>query len=82
MYGMGERSILGLAEALDSGIAVGDISFVDGTVYKTRKKEDIYDAIFLPKFEEVQQKKKTYAQSFYLQYCNTDPYSGKRLAEE
>ena len=82
MYGMGERSILGLAEALDSGIAVGDISFVEGTVYKTRKKEDIYDAIFLPKFEEVQQKKKTYAQSFYLQYCNTDPYSGKRLAEE
>ena len=70
MYGMGERSVLGLAEALDSGIAVGDISFVEGTVYKTRKKEDIYDAIFLPKFEEVQQKKKTYAQSFYLQYCN------------
>lgn len=82
MYGMGERSILGLAEALDSGIAVKDITFVDGTVYKTRNKEDIYDALFLPGFEEVKHKKERYAQSFYLQYCNTDPYSGKRLAEE
>ena len=47
MYGMGERSILALAEALDSGLAAKDITFVDGTVYKTRKKEDIYGALFL-----------------------------------
>lgn len=82
MYGMGERSILALAEALDSGLAAKDITFVDGTVYKTRNKEDIYDAVFLPPFEEVKQEKESYAKSFYLQYCNTDPYSGRRLAEE
>lgn len=82
MYGMGERSILALAEALDSGLAAKDITFVDGTVYKARKKEDIYDAIFLPTFEEVTQDKETYARSFFLQYCNTDPFSGRRLAEE
>ncbi len=82
MYGMGERSILALAEALDSGLAAKDITFVDGTVYKTRKKEDIYDALFLPAFEEVSRDKETYARSFYLQHCNTDPFSGKRLAEE
>lgn len=82
MYGMGERSILALAEALDSKIAVEDITFVDGTVYKTRKKEDIYDAVFLPEFETIRQDKESYARSFYAQYCNTDPFSGKRLAEE
>ncbi len=82
MYGMGERSILALAEALDSGLAAKDITFVDGTVYKTRKKEDIYGALFLPAFEEVSRDKETYARSFYLQHCNTDPFSGKRLAEE
>ena len=82
MYGMGEHSIIELAEALNSGLAVRDITFVDGTVYRTRKKEDIYDAVFLPEFETVQQDKTSYARSFYLQYCNTDPYSGKRLVEE
>lgn len=81
MYGMGEHSIIELAEALDSGLSASDITFVAGTVYKTQKKEDIYDAIFLPEFEEVKTDKSSYARSFYLQYCNTDPFSGKRLAE-
>ncbi|MBO5303566.1 MAG: YgiQ family radical SAM protein [Lachnospiraceae bacterium] len=80
-YGMGERSIVEIAEALDSGLAVSDITFIDGTVYKTRNKENIYDAIELPHFEEIKNKKEAYARSFYTQYCNTDPFSGKRLFE-
>ena len=80
-YGMGERSIVEIADALDSGLAVTDITFVNGTVYKTRKREDIYDAIELPHYEEVKAKKEAYAKSFYIQYCNTDPFSGKRLFE-
>ncbi|MEE1250706.1 MAG: YgiQ family radical SAM protein [Lachnospiraceae bacterium] len=81
MYGMGERSIIEIAEALDSGIDVKDITFIDGTVYKTQKKEDIYDAIELPSFEEIKNDKRTYAKSFYTQYCNTDPFVAKRLYE-
>ena len=82
MYGMGEHSMIELADALDSGIAVEDITFVNGTVYKSRKKEDIYDAVFLPSFQAITEDKITYAKSFYQQYCNTDPFSGRRLAEE
>ncbi len=82
MYGMGEHSILALAEALDSGLPPEQITFVNGTVYKTRKKENIYDAVFLPEFEKTAQDKKVYARSFYLQYSNTDPFSGRRLVEE
>ncbi len=81
MYGMGEHSIIELAEALDSGIDVKDITFVPGTVYKTQKREDIYDAVFLPEFECVREDKVSYAESFFQQYCNTDPFSGRRLAE-
>lgn len=81
MYGMGERSVIEIAEALDSGIDVKDITFIDGTVYKTQKKEDIYDAIELPSFEEIKSDKRTYAKSFYTQYCNTDPFVAKRLYE-
>jgi uncharacterized radical SAM protein YgiQ len=81
LYGMGERSIVEVADALNSGLLVHDITFIDGTVYKTRKKEDIYDAIFLPDYSELKADKKNYAKSFYVQYQNTDPFLGKRLAE-
>ncbi len=80
-YGMGEHSMVEIADALNSGLAVQDITFIDGTVYKTRKREDIYDAIELPHYEELLADKLNYARSFYIQYCNTDPFSGKRLFE-
>ncbi len=80
-YGMGERSIVEIADALESGLSVRDITFIDGTVYKTRKREDIYDAIELPSFEQIKADKREYAKSFYLQYQNTDPFAAKRLFE-
>lgn len=80
-YGMGERSIVEIADALASGIEVKDITFIDGTVYKTKDKESIYDAIWLPEWDEVKEDKRKFAESFYVQYCNTDPFSGKRLVE-
>ena len=80
-YGMGEHSILEIAQALDSGLAVSDITFVDGTVYKTQHPETIYEYETLPSFAEVKADPMAYARSFAIQYRNTDPYSGKRLAE-
>ncbi len=81
-YGMGERSIVEIADALAAGIAVSDITFIDGTVFKTKDRElASYDAIELPPFEQMKTDKRAYAQSFYIQYCNTDPFSGKRLFE-
>lgn len=80
-YGMGERSILEIAEALDSGIDVHDLTYIDGTVYRTRDADSVYDGIRLPSYEELQADKRIYAESFYTQYCNTDPYTGKRLIE-
>ena len=67
-YGMGEHSIIEIADALDSGLDIKDITFIDGTVYKTRKREDIYDAIELPHYEALLADKKEYAKSFL---CST-----------
>ena len=80
-YGMGERSIVEIADALQSGIAVKDITFIDGTVYKTKNLDSVYDYRMLPPFEALKKDKEEYAKSFYVQYCNTDPFSGKRLVE-
>ena len=80
-YGMGERSIVEIAEALESGIDIKDITFIPGTVYRTKSLESVYDAISLPEYEEMKREKLAYARSFYTQYKNTDPFTGKRLIE-
>ena len=71
-----------IAEALDSGMDVKDITFVDGTVYKTGSLENVYDALHLPDYDALAADKREYAKSFYIQYSNTDPFSGKRLTEK
>ena len=80
-YGMGEHSIVEIAEALDSGLDVSDITYIDGTVCKVKSLDSVYDPIVLPTFEELKKDKLNYARSFYTQYCNTDPFTAKRLVE-
>lgn len=81
-YGMGEKSIVELADALNSGIDVKDITFVQGTVYKTKDISGIYDGIELPAYEQMKKDKTLYAKSFGIQYQNTDFCNGKKLIEE
>lgn len=82
-YGMGEHSIIEIADALNSGISVSDLTFIDGTVYKTRDRSLLIQdqAKALPDFEEVRASKKAYAESFYTQYCNTDHFVADTLYE-
>ena len=80
-YGMGEKSVVEIAEALDSGIAVKDITFIPGTVYKTKDISGIYEAVELPSYERMKAQPQEYAESFQTQYCNTDPFNGKTLVE-
>jgi len=80
-YGMGEKSIVEIAEALDSGLAVKDITFIAGTVYKAKSMESAYEPVVLPTYREITESKRKFAESFYVQYCNTDPFSGKTLVE-
>ena len=80
-YGMGERSIVEIAEGLNSGIEVRDLTFIDGTVYRTSRPEALYDTIYLADYESMCGDKRLRAESFRTQYENTDPFSGKRLAE-
>ena len=80
LYGMGEHSIIEVAEALDSQIDVKDLTFIKGTVYKTNQP-DFDDGIILPTFPQIVESKKTFAESFYIQYQNTDPFSARKLIE-
>lgn len=81
-YGMGEHSMVEVADALDSGLSIKDITFVPGTVYRAKSLDSVYDAVMLPDYQEILKSKESFAKSFYIQYCNTDPFSGKRLVEK
>ena len=81
-YGMGEHSIIEIAEALDSGLAVQDLSFIPGTVYRARGYEQCDKPVLLPTFEQMRQDKREYARSFGMQYKNLNPYLGHALVEE
>ncbi len=82
MYGMGELAVVEIAEALESGMDISDITFVRGTVYKTREIDNVYEGILLPEYDELVKDRLNYAKSFYIQYQNTDFYSAKPLIEK
>ena len=82
LYGMGERSVVEVADALDSGINVSDITYVKGTVYRAKNTENLYDFITLPDYEKVSSDKLEYAKSFKIQHENTDAFTAKTLVEK
>ena len=81
MYGMGEKSIVELADALNAGMEAKDITYIDGTVFKCAELDDSLPTIVLPSFDELKANKRKYAESFKIQYGNCDPFTAKRLAE-
>ena len=82
LYGMGEHQIVEMAEALESGLPIAELTFLRGSVYKTKDLSRAYDPIVLPKFKEIQRDKRAYAESFMIQYENTDAITAKTLVEE
>ena len=80
-YGMGEHSIVEIAQALDAGLRVEDLTFIAGTCYKTKDISGLRDVVILPEWEKMKADRLYYAMSFYEQYRNTDPFNAKTLAE-
>ncbi len=85
IYGMGEKAIVEIADALNAGIDVKDITYVKGSAYKTNSPVEDFsesdDSIVLYPYSDLLADKKNYAKSFYIQYQNTDPFNAKRLIE-
>lgn len=80
IYGMGEKQITAIADALEKGIPVRKIRFVAGTCYIADKSEAI-DGVMLESFEQVKTDKRAYANACRVQYEEQDPIRGKRLIQ-
>lgn len=81
IYGMGELAIVEVADALDAGIPVEDLTYIDGTVYKCSDPSVVYDGLMLPDYASMKKDKMLYAKSFGIQIKNTDHFTAKRLIE-
>ena len=81
LYGMGERSIVEVADALNDGMDIHDVTYIDGTVFRMREPDPNLPCLRLPDYASLAADPRKYAESFYLQYCNTDPFSARRLLE-
>lgn len=81
-YGMGEHSIIEIADALNAGIDIHDITFIKGTVYKTKTLDNLENYIELPSYDDIVNSKEMYAKSFYTQYKNTDPFTARIIVEK
>ena len=84
IYGMGEHAIIEIADALDAGLPIDQIPYVDGTVYRTSGEgalDAVYDYHLLPSWDELNSDRLTYAKSFNIQQQNMDPITGQRLVE-
>ncbi len=81
LFGMGERSIIELADALDAGIPIRDITYINGSAYIADSLENVYDYEIIESFEEVRENKRAYASAFMKQYVQQNP-QGKRLVQK
>jgi len=81
IYGMGEKTVIEITEALKSGLVTEDLTYIRGTVYRTKSINNPEDTIILPPFKNIAADKRTFAESFMIQYRNTDPISAKALVE-
>ena len=83
LYGMGEKTIVQLADALDSGLDVKDVCYIRNTVWKTKDVDMLPSGhVMLPSYDEVLADKMNYVKSFQIQYRNTDAFGGKPLVEK
>ncbi len=82
IYGMGERAIVEIADALDSGIDIKDIRWIRGTCYRSGSEPDDKETVILPEYSRIISDKKIYAESFAVQFRNNDWISAKPLAEK
>jgi len=81
MYGMGERVIAEVAEALDGGLPIEHITYIPGTCYRAADLGQVYDYELIPGYDEVSRDKEAYCTAFMAQYREQDPIRGRRLVQ-
>lgn len=81
IYGMGERQIVEIADLLNEGVPVKEITGIAGTCFLS-KDNKFLDCVEIPSYEECVKDKRKYADSCRIQYFEQNPYIGKTLVQK
>ena len=83
VYGMSEKQIVEVANALNDGYDPKYVRHINGTCYVSDSLEEIYDDYTLiASYKEVCEDKVKYAQAFKIQYDEQDPFRGKAIVQK
>ncbi|MBQ8004598.1 MAG: YgiQ family radical SAM protein [Oscillospiraceae bacterium] len=83
MFGMGEDTVVQLADALNDGIEISDIKNIRGTVYKCDTLDDcIYPFVTVPSFDEVSKDKRKYALASKIEQDEQDSVRGRAVVQK
>ncbi len=80
-YGMGERSIVALADCLSRGESLGD-TLIDGCCFIRKDLTSVGEYLEIPSYEDVSGDKTAYANATRVQYENQDSISAKILVQK
>lgn len=82
VFGMGERAIADIAEALSGGTPVEEIRGVRGTCFRAKESDLPEGVVKIPSFDEVERDKAAFCEAFRLQYAEQDPVRGRVVAQD
>ncbi len=81
IYGMGEKPIVQIAEALDAGMEIRYLTYINGTAFVTSELDNIPESMMIPGYEAVSESRRKYAEAFMVQYREQDYHTGKVLIQ-
>ncbi|MGL5347727.1 MAG: YgiQ family radical SAM protein [Peptostreptococcaceae bacterium] len=83
VYGMSEKQIVEVANALNDGFDPKYIRHINGTCYVADALDEIYDEyIEIPSYKEICDDKVKYCKAFKVQYDEQDPFRGKAIVQK
>jgi len=82
IYGMGEKTIVEMANLFKYGMNIDKMTTLRGTVYASKDISELKDFIEVPSFEDVVANKNAYAQSYKLQSLEQDDIRGKTVVQK
>ena len=82
IYGMGEKTIVEIANLFRYGMSIDKMTSVKGTVYASKEIDGLPSFIEVPSFEAVAADKNAYAESYKLQSMEQDDIRGKTVVQK
>lgn len=82
IYGMGEKTIIQLAEMFRYGSKISDMTDIKGTCYVSKNVFNLSNYIEVPSFEEVSTDKKSYGEAFKGEYYEQDSIRGHMIVQK